>query len=346
MPCPKHVYLLMVLPFSLSVAACNFSTNNDIPQSAIEATVVAQVEATVIANAVSIEQRVQATVSAILAATQTAVALLPTNTPTSVPTQVATPTPTIVSTEAPPTDTPQPTPTPTSPAITYRVASNANLRSGPGTGFPVIGARRAGDSVQLIARTEDSEWFQVATETEDQAWIAAFLIESLPDLVSIPIAASIPVAPTSAPISQQTTVQPVAQSSGQRLNVSFINPHYNCNRDKQNAFYRYFQVDFFINNTSSEPIIAKWEPTRWVITDGNQTRTDTEMGEWYHRQTGFYEQPDIPPGGSEGWTFVALRVELSEWVQAVEWEYQGQLYRQEFENNAINRAEWNYRACP
>jgi hypothetical protein len=111
------------------------------------------------------------------------------------------------------------------------------------------------------------------------------------------------------------------------------------------VFYRYFQVDFFITNTGTEAVSAPWSPTRWLISDGNQTRESTEMRQWCNRRTGCYDQPDIASGGSEGWTWVTDRVELHEWVQTVEWEYKGQLYRQEFENNAINRAEWNYRNC-
>lgn len=354
------VYLFLVILLTSLITACTPSSNDTPQQSDIEATVVANVEATLLANAVSIEEKVQATVTAILGATQTAVALLPTSTPTSaatatpttVPTVVTLATPTPPSTDTPvaetsPTETPQPTPTETVAPTSYRVPTNANLRSGPGTNYSVVTTLQAGESVRLLARTEDSGWFQVATEKGDEAWIAAFLIELPAEGVDVPLALSIPEAPTPAPTPQSQTAiaQTPAQSSGQRLDVTFINPHYNCDRGNDNVRIRYFQADMFITNTSGETIVAPWKPTRWLIANGDQSRESTEMRQWCDRKTGCYPQPDLLPGGSEGWTWITGRVEMAEWVQAVEWEYNGQTYRQEFENNAFNRAEWNYRAC-
>lgn len=352
---PKPVYLFLVILLSSLITACTPSSNDTPQQSDIEATAVANVEATLLANAVSIEEKVQATVTAILGATQTAVALLPTSTPisaatatpTTVPVAVDLATPTPPSTDTPvaetsPTETPEPTPTEVVVPTSYQVPTNANLRSGPGTNYALVTTLQAGESVRLLARTEDSGWFQVATEKGDEAWIAAFLIELPAEGVSVPVALSIPEAPI--PEEQVAIEQAPAQNSGQRLDVSYINPHYNCDRATIMDRFRYFQIDLFIGNNSSDAVTAPWKPTRWLISDGSQTKESSEMREWCGWK-GCYAQPDVLPGGSEGWTWVTGRVEMTEWVQAVEWEYNGQTYRQEFENNAINRSEWNYRAC-
>lgn len=353
----NHPAIFLFLVFWL-LAACTPQPSLPPSTDNIEATVAAHVEETLVANGVSIEQKVQATLTVIAEATQVALASLPTETPTIMPTPTAqmlptvqpSPTETATVALAPTATTLLPSPTPAGDAYGYQASGNANLRSGPGTVYAVAGGLKEGDRLRILARSDDNTWFYVETAEGIQAWLAAFLISPAPAVDALAVATANPLPPTAVPVAQAAVSAPApaaqaAAPAGQRLNVSFINPHYNCDREAFDDFYRYFQADFFIENNSAETIAAKWEPTRWLISDGNQVRTDSEMGEWYSRRTGFYQQPDIPPGGSEGWTFVALRVELHEWVQAVEWEYKGQLYRQEFENNAINRAEWNYKGC-
>jgi hypothetical protein len=48
----------------------------------------------------------------------------------------------------------------------------ANLRGGPGTNFPVVGAASPGDVLPIFACNDDCTWYQIG---EDQ-WIAAFLV--------------------------------------------------------------------------------------------------------------------------------------------------------------------------
>ncbi len=348
MRCRKLIWFPVVLAFSLWVTACAPSAVNPVQTEDVEATIVAKVEATLIADAVNVEQKVQTTLTAIAEETQTAIALLSTSTPTVEPTSPPNPTDTPVpSPTATPTDIPEPTPTLTATEVAYRVSSAANLRSGPGTNYGVTGALQAGESITILARTEDGTWFQIKTETGAEAWLAAFLVESQPDAATVPVAAVIPETPTPAPTTPVAVAEQASpvQETSPRLDISFLNPHYNCDRGSDNVRTRYFQIDLFISNTSNQTVIAPWEPTRWFIASGESSRESTEMLQWCNRFSGCYPQPDVLPGSSEGWTWVTGRVELYEWVQAVEWEYNGQLYRQEFENNAINRAEWNYRAC-
>lgn len=113
----------------------------------------------------------------------------------------ATPKPTMVSpTETPapttilatPTSAPQPTLSPTPVA-----RSNANLRSGPGLDYPIVGGVAAGTPLDIVARTDAGDWLLLA----DGAWISASLVDNVP---SVPIADAIPTLPT------VSTAQPVA----------------------------------------------------------------------------------------------------------------------------------------
>jgi hypothetical protein len=102
--------------------------------------------------------------------------------------------------EAPEEATPQPTPNPTTAAPAQPqpptnlapgegvVNTTANIRSGPGLGYPVVGGLTSQTVVTLIGRNSDSSWYQVVTPTEEEVWIfgtlvtaqAGFSVASLP----------------------------------------------------------------------------------------------------------------------------------------------------------------------
>lgn len=83
--------------------------------------------------------------------------------------------------------------------------SNANLRSGPGTGFPVVGGVKAGDALKVTARNQAGDWLQLA----DGAWIAAFLVDGAP--ASLPVATDLPTPPASG--AGNASPAPAAQSN-------------------------------------------------------------------------------------------------------------------------------------
>lgn len=62
-------------------------------------------------------------------------------------------------------------------AQTTTVASIANLRSGPGTDFDIVGTVDAGAVITIIARDESGEWFQL----EDETWIFGVLLTQIPE---------------------------------------------------------------------------------------------------------------------------------------------------------------------
>jgi len=63
---------------------------------------------------------------------------------------------------------PTETATPTTPFVT----TPGNIRSGPGTHYPIVGQARQGQLIPIIGRTFAGKWYQIS----QQRWVAAFLI--------------------------------------------------------------------------------------------------------------------------------------------------------------------------
>jgi len=67
------------------------------------------------------------------------------------------------------------------------VNANANLRSGPGTGFAVAGRAQAGEALEIVGRNTDGSWLELV----GGLWIAAFLVdEGLSEPVAVATVAS------------------------------------------------------------------------------------------------------------------------------------------------------------
>lgn len=105
-----------------------------------------------------------------------------------------TPTPTPV----PPTATPAPVIVPAGP-VTGTTINNANLRSGPGVTFDIIGATVPGQTIVIVGRTDAGDWYLL----DNGAWISVPLVTGAPPLAAIavvdPNAPPTPIPPTAAP---------------------------------------------------------------------------------------------------------------------------------------------------
>jgi len=77
-------------------------------------------------------------------------------------------------------------------AGTTAANGNANLRGGPGTGYPVVGGVKEGDALEVTARNAAGDWLRLASG----AWIAAFLVDDAPAAATLPVASDIPALPT------------------------------------------------------------------------------------------------------------------------------------------------------
>ena len=130
-------------------------------------------------------------------------------------------TPTAV-TRRTPTRTPPPTPTrtlaPMPTAIPTRMIAVAsvlvptlNIRSGPGTDFPVIARSQAGDIFPIVAQVDACAWLQIVQESGAHAWISgstAFTqINVVCDQVPVFVAARTATPPPTATVRSNSQVQ-------------------------------------------------------------------------------------------------------------------------------------------
>ena len=117
----------------------------------------------------------------------TRVVLVPTTTPAPPATQTATPTSTAVPTTATTAATAVPltatssftaTATSLSPTITsglLTIVQGVNVRSGPGTNYPVVGSLKAGDTAPVLGRNATGDWFVISLKNGPggQGWVSA-----------------------------------------------------------------------------------------------------------------------------------------------------------------------------
>jgi uncharacterized protein YraI len=135
----------------------------------------------------------------------------PANTPDSlaelptVAVNVATVTPppaTSTATPEPPTATTEPTNTAAAPAnataatsqgqaSTLTVLQDANLRSGPGTAYDVVGSLNAGSTAEVVGRDASGSWLAVNVAGK-QGWIARALVTYAGEASALPILAAPP----------------------------------------------------------------------------------------------------------------------------------------------------------
>ncbi|HIC96558.1 TPA: SH3 domain-containing protein, partial [Candidatus Bipolaricaulota bacterium] len=133
------------------------------------------------------------------------------------------PLPDSTSTFVPPTNTPVPmteTPVPPFPTPTSTVTpvpspfavarKAANVRSGPGTNYPIIGAAAVGDRFDIVGRNGNSSWWQICCVKEGLGWIYAPLVDSGGNITTVALAAEIPPPPpTDTPAPTPTPVPSV-----------------------------------------------------------------------------------------------------------------------------------------
>ncbi len=130
--------------------------------------------------------------------------------PTDTPAPTATPLPP-TETPLPPTETPVPsTPTPAAPQATVKGAT-LNIRSGPGTAFPVISAAKQGQSFEIQGKTADGAWLQLCCFNGKPGWASASLLTTAADLAAVQVPKDLPTPPPS------PTPNPAAKTTGGAL---------------------------------------------------------------------------------------------------------------------------------
>lgn len=115
-------------------------------------------------------------------------------------------------------DLPEPPPEPATPTGTVVGTQGLNVRTGPGTNFPVIGVARVGDQGELVGRSADNRWWAVAVPSAPggTGWVSADFVlaanaEDVPVLASPPTPVPptpAPPRPTATPVPAQPTATP------------------------------------------------------------------------------------------------------------------------------------------
>lgn len=119
-------------------------------------------------------------------------------------------------------DLPAPKPTPATPTARVIGTQVLNIRSGPGTNYPVIGQARYGDEGEIVGRSANGDWWAISIPSLPGGigWVSADFVlatnaENVPVIAAPtppPPPTPIPITPTPTPM-PQATATPVAQIS-------------------------------------------------------------------------------------------------------------------------------------
>jgi len=227
-----------------------------------------------------------------------------------------------------------PTPTPTQPPVWNAAASEyAILRRGPGTTFDQVGVAAPGVELSIVGRNAAGDWYQL----KNGAWLAAFILDK--KFSDLPLADKIPAPPAGA----------------LDLEVTFSEPHYKCiqsiysyedveGETHQLWVYRSFEVEMSIRNRNTAPVLPIYKPTRWILSDG--VTDSVETASWQPMRSGSAEarQRILYYDDKAQKTWVLASMARDQWVRAVEFEWNGQVYRVDYDFATASNSQ-NYRDC-
>jgi uncharacterized protein YgiM (DUF1202 family) len=100
-----------------------------------------------------------------------------------------------------------------------------NVREGPGTTFAALGVITSGQSVEVLARNEAGDWWQICClpGTESRGWVASQFLQANFDLsqasLLIPLAGDLPTPPEPTPIPFEDPNAFAATSSGLQFQI-------------------------------------------------------------------------------------------------------------------------------
>lgn len=110
--------------------------------------------------------------------------------------------------EAAPTEEPTPTEAPAVEPI-LSITSPSNVRSGPGTGYSIVGAANPGDQFNIIGKSPDNAWWQICCVGTQEGWVFGQLAQAQ-NAESVQVAQNIPQPPpaTNTPVPPPPTAAP------------------------------------------------------------------------------------------------------------------------------------------
>lgn len=144
----------------------------------------------------------------------TSVVAIPTTTPAP-PTN--TPEPTLAPTE-PPTEAPPTEPAATAVVLRTNIVLPANVRSGPGLTYPILGGLNTGDVADLLGRDASAQWFAIsyALGPNGVGWVSSQVATYDGDVQALPVVtADAPPPPGATSVPPTATNPPAATSAPQ-----------------------------------------------------------------------------------------------------------------------------------
>ena len=174
-----------------------------------------------------------------------------------------------VSAAAPP---PQP---PTSGRVT---AYGLNVRSGPGTAYPIVGGLIRGDVVEVVGKNATGTWLQIAypTGAESRAWVSAAYVDLAGSLVEVPKVAA---PPLTGPVAAAPT--PAAEFTG-KLVFQVCNgcDIYVINADGSGLRRLTDGMDPAWSPDGTKVAFARWRDPRGIYVIDEDGRNETLLFGW------------------------------------------------------------------
>jgi uncharacterized protein YgiM (DUF1202 family) len=133
---------------------------------------------------------------------QTVVVIIVTATPLPSPTPTPLPptdTPGPTATPGPPTVTPTPSQTPLPPVVVTVKADKTSVRTGPGTGYPLVAQLAAGTEITVVGRNRAGTWWKVCCVNSTDVWIAASTVTATGPVYTVAEVTNIPAPPPPPP---------------------------------------------------------------------------------------------------------------------------------------------------
>jgi hypothetical protein len=112
-----------------------------------------------------------------------------------------------------------PTNTPESPRV--RAESALNVRRGPGLLYDIVGGLQPGDQLDIVAKSDAADWWQVTMPGDLLGWVYDPLVQTVGDVNSIAVASNIPPPPEPASVEAEPVaaapapVEPEAEAEAQ-----------------------------------------------------------------------------------------------------------------------------------
>jgi len=193
-----------------------------------------------------------------LAAASTQVVLIPTTTQ-SPPTATPVPTDVLPSATVPPAS-PTAAASATSAAL-ITISRPANVRTGPGQTYPIIGGINVGETAPAIGRDSSSQWFAIsfAAGQNGTGWVSALVATYAGNVNDLPVveaaapppppqATAVPATNTGAPPPPQATSTPNVQGAG-GIQTQLWQMHKTSGATNESMFF-----DFKVVNTTGTAI--------------------------------------------------------------------------------------------